>query len=373
LNRLNLALCKVPAHLGLWIGCDILADVLGPHYKEMIMSSPAQAITLPRLRPLSIGDLLDEGVRLYRRTWIQLGTIAAIVTVPATVLQSVSTFLNLNTLLSPASPRYADSAFLSLAQLGQFVVGIVYGILQQLMLGAIVYAAGQDYLGHRVDTRSAYRRSARRYLVLLAASILTGLLLLALAAVTLIPCVGWLGGPPMIVFACINLLLLIEPVVMLEDQGAAGSLRRTWMLAKSQFWRVLLISFVLYLFNLALVGGPTYVVTVLAMVVTQSPAAFAFVNVATGAAVNLVFQPIWGVCMTLLYYDARVRREGLDLSVLMGDESPLEQVREPLFVRSDWKTMGILALLSLPGIALLMLGWWAIFASLFFAMQGAPR
>jgi nickel-dependent lactate racemase len=47
---------------------------------------------------VSIGDLLDESVRLYRRNWIRLVTIAAIVTVPVTVLQA--------TKLAPIAARF---------------------------------------------------------------------------------------------------------------------------------------------------------------------------------------------------------------------------------------------------------------------------
>ena len=336
------------------------------------MSSPALVVTPLRLRPLSIGDLLDEGVRLYRHNWIQLVTIAAIVTVPMATLQFGSTFLSASAMWPTGTARYSGDALLLLGQLGQMIVGLIDGVLSGLMLGAMIYVAGQSYLGRRVLTGQAYRYSIRRYLVTLGASILTGLLLFVLLLGSIIPCVGWLGGPPVIAFVMVNLSVLIVPVVMLEGKGVGASMRRSWALAKSQFWRILLVVVVLYLFGLALVGGPTYAATLLVLLLTQNPALLAFVSVATGALVNLAATPIQGVCLTLLYYDARVRREAFDLAVLVGDESPPENERESLFTRSDWKTLGLLMLVAIPAAGLLLFLWPLFLLGAMGAMRGIP-
>ena len=335
------------------------------------MSSPALVVEPLRLRPLSIGDLLDEGVRLYRRNWIQLVTIAAIVTVPIATLQFGFTFLSASAMWPTGTTRYSGDSWL-IGQVGQMIVGLIDGVLSGLMLGAMIYVAGQSYLGHRVPTGQAYRYSIRRYLVTLGASILTGLLLFALVLASIIPCVGWLGGPPVIAFVMVNLSVLIVPVVMLEGKGVGASMRRSWALAKSQFWRILLVVVVLYLFGLALVGGPTYVASLLVLLLTQNPALLAFVSVATSTLVNLAATPIQGVCLTLLYYDARIRREAFDLAMLIGDESPPENEREPLFTRSDWKTLGLLMLVAIPAAGLLLFLWPLFLFGAMGAMQGIP-
>jgi hypothetical protein len=85
-----------------------------------------------------------------------------------------------------------------------------------------------------------------------------------------------------------------------------------------------------------------------------------FVTVGMSAVVSLIFTPIWGVCVTLLYYDARVRREAFDLALIAGIEVPLDEEQEPLFVRSDWKTLGILTLITVPA-AIVLLFLWPLF------------
>lgn len=338
------------------------------------MSAHIQAVAPPRLCPLSIGDLLDESVFLYRRNWIRLVTIAALVTVPVTVLQAASTWLNVSITSSLGmSGSSGDSLALTfLSQVIQLGVGVIDSIVTVLMTGALIYVAGQSYLGRVITPRQAYGYAARRLLVMIGSYLLAGLIILLLIVASIIPCVGWLGGPPAAAFATINLFLLIVPIVMLEGRGVRASLRRSWMLAKSQFWRVLLLAFVLYLFNLAVIGGPTWVVTVLVLALTQNPTYIAFVTVAVSALANLVFTPIWGVCVTLLYYDARVRREGFDLAWLAGIEAPPDDAREPLLVSSDWKTLGILTLVTLPAFVLFMLGGWMLFLIPFAMMQGMP-
>jgi hypothetical protein len=180
---------------------------------------------------VSIGDLLDESVRLYRRNWIRLVTIAAIVTVPVTVLQAGSAFLNANTALAFGISRVpgAPSMRMLLGQTAQIVVSVIDGLLSALMLGAAVYVAGQSYLGRRIATGQAYHRAAQRFWVMIGSSVLSRLLILLLVIAALIPCVGWLGGPPVIVFVTVNLSALIFPVIMLEGRGVVASLRRSWL------------------------------------------------------------------------------------------------------------------------------------------------
>ncbi len=338
------------------------------------MSAQIQVIAPPRLRPLSISDLLDEGVRLYRRNWIRFVTIAAIVAVPVSVLQAGSTWLNVS-----ATPSFGGAGVpgdsltpVLLSQAVQLGVSVIDAIVTVLMTGALIYVAGRSYLGQVITPRQAYGYAARRLLVMIGSYLLAGLIVLILIVASIIPCVGWLGGPPATAFATVNLSVLIVPIVMLEGKGVRASLRRSWALTKSQFWRVLLLAFLLYLFNLAVIGGPIWVVAILVVAVTQNPTYVAFVTVAVSALVNLIFTPIWGVCITLLYYDARVRREGFDLAWLAGIEAPPDDDREPLLASSDWKTLGILTLLTIPAFLLFTFGGWILFLIPFMAMRGMP-
>ncbi len=74
--------------------------------------------------------------------------------------------------------------------------------------------------------------------------------------------------------------------------------------------------------------------------------------------------------MTLLYYDARVRREALDLELLAGSGALPSEDNEPLLERSDWKKLGILVLVTIPAIILFSLFGLALLAPLMGTVRG---
>ncbi len=80
------------------------------------MSAQAQPIVPPRLRALSAGDLLDESIRLYRRSWMRFLTIAAVTTVPLAVIELALTLLK----TSAVSSLSDDLGLPIVVQSGQF-------------------------------------------------------------------------------------------------------------------------------------------------------------------------------------------------------------------------------------------------------------
>ena len=55
---------------------------------------------LPALRPLRLGELLDQAIRLYRRNFITFIGIIALVYVPLMILQTASTTLMTSSMAS---------------------------------------------------------------------------------------------------------------------------------------------------------------------------------------------------------------------------------------------------------------------------------
>ncbi len=323
------------------------------------MSAQVEIAAPPRLRILALGDLLDETVRLYRRDFVRFVGVAALATVPILVVQMASAFLQTRTLTpflrssgssSPDPSVYGPIMLQSAVQIGGAVIA---GIMTMLMVGALAYVAGTSYLGQPATMGQGYRLALRRFPVMLGAGALIGLILLLLGVFTLIPCIGWLGGPAAIAFVLVNSSLLLLPVIMLEGHGVRTSLRRTWALSKSQFWRVLAIAVIMYLFNLAVIGGPASVVSVLVAVTLENTILASVISLVMSALVSLIFTPLWSVCQTLLYYDARVRREAFDLELIAGTGAAPYDETEPLVAGSDAKTLGILLLIAVPACGLL--------------------
>jgi hypothetical protein len=205
--------------------------------------------------------------------------------------------------------------------------------------------------------------------------------------VFLIPCLGQLVGLPALIFAYVC-LRFVPQAVMLEGERASGSLGRSWYLTKPHFWRVLGIIALLWLLGLLLTAGPSLIINY--GIVTLSPSLILRNLVATGvsAVLSLLYLPIRLTGETLVYYDLRVRQEGLDLEMELKALSPLPEyaeagegatlpvedeqpslppaspAREQFLTGRDWRNLGILLAI---GFVILLLCC-AVYAFLVFAM-----
>jgi hypothetical protein len=161
--------------------------------------------------------------------------------------------------------------------------------------------------------------------------------LVAVAAyVVLPPAEGSVGGPGafialiaivggIVAFAFVSVRFLVAPVVaVLEPDGPITAMRRSWHLTNNNAWR-----------TFGLVAAVTITVSVLVAVVAEFVALItgalvsdSSVQVAVGLVIGiglaLLTAPILPVMETVLYFDLRVRRDGLTLPL------PAETVGGPV-------------------------------------------
>lgn len=286
--------------------------------------------SLPSLRPLRLGELLDQAIRLYRRNFLTFIGIIALVYVPLTVLQTASTTVLSSSLSSMARSSSPEEIFSNYAYWGGILSTLVVGFLQFIFVsgiatGALTRAVADNYLGKTTSILDAYRGIGKSWLPLIGGLLFVGLLIIAAALWwIIIPCIGWFTGFGMLVFLGAAISPMVAPVVVLENRGALDSVRRAWNLVRRRFWPVLGYIFVLYLFNLIIVNGPVTIVNILLTRLLP----LSFNNSTTGivltaiiqAIVSLVFiliyYPLQMTAFTLIYFDLRVRTEGFDLTLL---------------------------------------------------------
>ncbi len=341
--------------------------------------------TSPQLRPLGIGELLDQAIRLYRRNFLTFIGIIAIVQVPLTLIQlllSLLTFSEFVQYQNPNVPPPTDpSQIFSPAFLGglggSVVLGIVSFVLfQGVATAALTRAIADSYLGQMVDVIGSYRRIGRSWVRLLLALLLAMIIGLALTIWFLVPCIGWLTGFGMLAFFSGVVTPLIAPSVVLEGQPASQAWRRAWDLARRRFWWVIGFVAILYLFAQLIVSGPTALVGILFPILADeqmaidNPTAFFTIQTVIQSLIGLVFTliylPVQLTGITLMYFDLRVRAEGFDLALLTasasGDEAEVAQltVQAPshrlgdLITRQELAYFALLSVLAGVGIGLLM-------------------
>jgi MFS family permease len=298
------------------------------------------------LRPLSLGELLDRSFRLYRQYfWLFVG-IMAVPSVLALALALVVAMINPDQAARPAPDQMGrDEAIATMIWfLGMMVVmvvmTVVYLIAYAVALGATTVAVSEIYMGRPVTIKGAYARLRGRLGRLILLLMLLGLRFAGLIFLLLF-LVGLAGGLgvryPIVagLLLAIGLLGLIAlwiwmalrypvaiPVMVLEDRKARASIQRSIELTRGSAFRV----FVLLLFTaivtyavLAIVQGPFLVAIMMAGPESSTAFVLNLIGTVAGSVGSALTAPLMIVAFAVLYYDLRVRREGLDLQVMIGN------------------------------------------------------
>jgi hypothetical protein len=291
------------------------------------------ASSLPLLRPLGIGELLDQAIRQYRRSFLTFIGILAVVQIPLALLQFGVALLTLQSVrgVIGGAPVPTDNPLappFSAATIGTlFITLISFLLVQGVATAAMTRAVSDNYLGAPTGFTGAYRRIGRDWLPLIGTLIIAGFIGLLLGIWFIIPCVGWATGLGLLAFFGGVIVPLAAPVVVLEHKRGYGALRRGWDLARRRFWPVVGFVTLLYIFSLIIVSGPNLIISVIfqsligaATRTGQSAASLVTVQAIVQSLTTLVFSllyvPLQLIGVTLLYFDLRVRTEGLDLAML---------------------------------------------------------
>jgi hypothetical protein len=324
----------------------------------------------PRLRPMSITDLIDAVFRLYRQHFLTFLGIVALLFVPMLLLQLAVTWifgpaivtdiLDLALELPAFNPETDSFSELPLGNLFAFYgVSILLALLQGLIViplinGSLTHAIDQNYHGQRPAMLDAYKLGGWRTLSLLLGNLLVGVLSFLLYLIPLaiffgitaflaaaIGATGDEAGPLLGVlllvvffFGLIVVLLLaavislcfvfVIPAIIVERRDPVSAIGRSWGLVTSVFWRVLGVAALLVLLSFifqamaAVMGGfvGVFFDAVDQYTISQS------INILISYAINMLLIPLFMITYTLLYFDTRIRKEGYDLHMQMQQPTP---------------------------------------------------
>ena len=299
------------------------------------------------LRPIAVGEILDGAFTSIRRNpKATLGIAAVVLTISGIITASLEVLLLSQLGLNPGTDQTLTGAQLA----GMLAVVIPSGltalvlafIVQILLTGLLTAVIGRGVLGGKITAGEAWRLALPRLPALLLAALLTGLALIGpwagLAAVLIV--LGVAGAPGGLLIA-IGFLGAIAAVVLdvwfwtmfsmsaaavvLERQGPAHALGRSWRLVRTSFWRVfgiLLLAALIVLVASSVLRLPFTVISTAfssgSAPLTQAiqPSAASLVIGAVGGIIaGAITQPISAGVTVLLYVDLRMRREGLDLAL----------------------------------------------------------
>ncbi|HSJ62303.1 MAG TPA: hypothetical protein VK922_00230 [Gemmatimonadaceae bacterium] len=243
------------------------------------------------LRPRSATEILDAAFQILKQQYGTFVVLAALAYLPYIVFMIVISASVAGAPPDEVSMAAASSALLSLP------IALVWFPVAE---AAVLVGASDALLGRPVDAGSALRAVFSRFGSVLLAALMKGMLVILATLFFIVPgVIVWLG------------LFATPAVVVFERLGAVESLGRSWNLAKGLKGKIFGVMVLAYLvifaiqIAVAMIAAPLGVNDIVA-------------NIAASVLVIFVY-PLIGICMALLYYDARIRKEGFDLQVLAGE------------------------------------------------------
>ena len=259
-----------------------------------------------RLRPLDLGEILDETFRMYRRRFLFFAGVGLAMLLPAAV-PLVALFASLpgfSSVFSPV-PRPAPTTFtdFNLAALLIAYAGfILYTVLSTpLLYGGLTFVACQQALGQPLSWGTILFATLRMYPgVLLYTLALTGMALLF----CVFPLWIWIGVR----------WAVVMPAMVVERRGVLDAMGRSWRLLEGRWWRtfgILLLIFLLYYLVTQALTAFVQVFQVLGLLI--NPGLVLAVVTAGSELVSALTIPILPIAATLIYFDLRVRQEAIDL------------------------------------------------------------
>jgi len=295
------------------------------------------------LRPLSLAELLDRSFGLYRRHFLLFAGILALPSLVMLVISVGLQFLEAPPSVSPGAPP--DPSQMLGAVVWGFavfaVLMILYWFTYAVALGASTAAVSEIYRGKTptiAESYGAMRGKVGRLawllfqvfvrivvvmlLVMAVAGFFLGLLsvfspVLGALAFVVAFCLGGLG----VCWVALRYAVAVPPAV-LEDSTALESIARSVELTRGSLWRVVVLfvfAVVIGYAGLMLTQGPFFVAAIAAGPETTTGFWLNLCGVITGSIASILTGPLAVVAMAVLYYDLRIRKEGLDLEIMIAD------------------------------------------------------
>lgn len=265
----------------------------------------------PNLRALTVSEILDRAIRIYRARFFPLLGIVAAMLIPQGILRLIATY-------------YLDDI--------RIVDNLLNLIFQNLAMLALIVAISNANLQREFTIRSVYSEGTQRFWPLIGSNILMGLAFvlpaivigLCLAVVMPLGAIGLIVFLPVVVFLFTRWSLNSSAIV-LEKAGAIDGLKRSWELTKDFFWKVLGTSFLGGLLSLLITILPYFFVSAILEMTGLSYQVIEFISVVVEQTSVVFVLPFTVAVNVLIYYDLRIRKEGFDLMLRAEDATGQSQ------------------------------------------------
>jgi hypothetical protein len=261
-----------------------------------------------------VGEILDAAFRMLRQnlgTYLKVAVWFLTIPVLLTGAYMLSQIVAIsNGFILVEDPGAYDGAVIGL--------GLITRLLQLLCFGILVHLSTRVYMNHSESAASIIKKSSSRFAPFIGQTILLvifGFAVLIFTSAAAVP-IGAIGAIVVlcIVIAWLTFYSLSAPAFWHEGLGAVKAIGRSAALVRKRFWQVLgslAVSFVLVaVFSIGL--GVLMVTTFLQV---DQPLPYVLVTLGAEYLGNMISLLIIAPIVTVVYFDGRVRSEGLDMEL----------------------------------------------------------
>jgi hypothetical protein len=237
------------------------------------------------LRPRGVSELVDAAFQILRTHYSQFVMCSALAYLPWLIVELV--FLG------------DPEKWAGIAWWAGVLAGVGVWMSFALMSATIITCASQAYLGDPVDVAMAVRRAGARLPRVMIAALLRyvglvlGFLFFLVGAL-------WVAAR----------LFALTPLIILEDASLAAAFKRSGVLSDGRKRHIL---------NTLGLAAIIYWVVAMGISMMASLAGNFVVQVMAGAIYTILAYPIIAITECLLYYDARIQSEGLDIELMAAE------------------------------------------------------
>ncbi len=261
---------------------------------------------------MGLGEILDGAFKLYLANFKPIALVALAFSGPLSILAAIGargtnggggliSIFNDPSLADRASP------FSSARQLVlQLTSAFLLQLAATLVAGIVAKAVATTYLGGQLTAGQAVRATMSMFPALLGARLLVSL-------TELVGLFGCFVGA----LAVMALWVVTAPAIVIEGLGPIAGMRRSLRLCSARYWPVLGIALLCGLIT-SLVGGIIGGLTGVPVALIGYRWGFPLLALGNTATAVLI-TPLSSVVATLIYFDLRIRQEGLDLQIIARD------------------------------------------------------